>query len=763
MRKVDIIIPIYNAYEYTKKCIETVIQYTNLKENNLVLVEDQSPDKKIKPMLKEFVKNKGENHIILLENDKNLGFVKSVNRGMTYSKKNDVLILNSDTEVTKNWLNKIRDCAYRIPMVGTVTPLSNNGTIASVPNYIVDNPLPEHMSLEAYAALIEQESLHEYPEIPTGNGFCMYMTRQAIDTVGILDDDTFEKGYGEENDFCYRCLEYGYKNLLCDDTFIYHKGTQSFSKEKESFILSHLKILEKRYPICYKNTDDFAREYPIDFIQKNVKYATNIKNKKNVLLLVHDFRKLEEKNLGGTTLHLYDIINSLSDTMNFHVLYPDLKLGYFRVQSFFAKGEEENLVLRKIENFSLIKLYNPQYREMVEDVLSFFQIDLVHIHHLKDQYLDIYQAAFHRNIPIITTLHDFYCICPTIQLLDANDKYCGDNTKKDCKTCLQKRLQIGNNMIHTWRQEFSQALALSNKIIVPSNNTKEVVLQYYKELNIDVIEHGIEDFDATSLIRKEEDKFNIAFVGGISEHKGIGILKELIQKVKDTDVQIHLFGTTNDAFYNQNHPNYIYHGIYDRADINCLLIENNIHLVCLFSIWPETYSYTLTESLVSHIPVISFKIGAIAERLEKMNAGYLVDRNASIDAIYEKILDIKKDKKTYQKKVKAIQKAMASFKTIQQMAEEYETIYHTYIKDKTQSGTVDIALKKKYLNNNQYRIQADEIAAQKELWKYDCSLRAVDTEYRKIINSKRWKFINKISITDKIRKLTTKKIRNRRK
>ena len=209
MKKVDIVVPIYNAYEFTKKCIETIIENTDLKEHNLVLINDKSPDEKILPMLKNFKENYKDLNIIVLENEENCGFVKTVNKGMSFSK-NDVILLNSDTEVTKNWINKLRDVAYSKENVATVTPLSNNATLASIPNFLEENNLPSFISLEEYSKAIEECSFNEYPEISTAHGFCMYIKREAIDKVGLFDDITFEKGYGEENDFSYRCINSGF-------------------------------------------------------------------------------------------------------------------------------------------------------------------------------------------------------------------------------------------------------------------------------------------------------------------------------------------------------------------------------------------------------------------------------------------------------------------------------------------------------------------------------------------------------------------------
>ena len=119
---IDIIIPIYNAFDFVKKCIETVIEHTDLTQHTLLLVNDKSTDERILPLLNSFIKENQSLNIILIDNKDNQGFVRTVNIGMQYSH-HDVVLLNSDTEVTRNWLSKIQNCAYSKPAVATVTPL----------------------------------------------------------------------------------------------------------------------------------------------------------------------------------------------------------------------------------------------------------------------------------------------------------------------------------------------------------------------------------------------------------------------------------------------------------------------------------------------------------------------------------------------------------------------------------------------------------------------------------------------------------------
>ena len=138
MKNIDIIVPIYNAYEFTEECIKSVIKNTDLNKHTLVLINDKSPDEKILPMLQKYREENQDKKIVVLDNEENMGFVRTVNKGMQYSE-NDVILLNSDTEVTARWTEKIQQCAYSNQYIATVTPLTNNGTICSVPNFGIDN------------------------------------------------------------------------------------------------------------------------------------------------------------------------------------------------------------------------------------------------------------------------------------------------------------------------------------------------------------------------------------------------------------------------------------------------------------------------------------------------------------------------------------------------------------------------------------------------------------------------------------------------
>lgn len=739
MRKnVDIIIPIYNAYEYTSDCIKSVIKYTDLKNNRLVLVEDRSTDKNILAMLKKYREENKDLDIVLIENEQNLGFVKTANKGMQYSKENDVVLLNSDTEVTLKWLEKMQNCAYSDEYISTVTPLSNNGALCSIPNFGVDNELPENLTLDEYAKLVEDCSYKRYPEISTAIGFCMYIKRSVLDEIGFLDEETFGKGYGEENDLCYRALDFGYIHVMCDDTFVYHKGTQSFTEAKKELINSHMKILKERYPTYVYRTDRYIAENPLKDIQDNISVNLALHNKKKVLYLIHEWGEDMNSFTGGTSLHLKDIIigrkeqvslvlcpdkNNLNDFKLY--VYVDAKI--FRIYDFVIN-----------ETCALTHYSNREYKNMLNKIIKCFSIDLIHVHHTIFHTFDIASCAKENNIYSIITLHDLYYICPSINML-YKEVYCLKLENKNCQKCLAPRLGVKNDILPSWQKNSKIFLEKFDKIIVPSNNTKTLYNNVYNNLNIEVIEHGLDISNFEKRIignnKKEINKkeFNIAFIGVMTIHKGSKLLKEFI-KINNTDnIKIHLFGKTEDEYLKKSTNNYIFHGKYLREDLPKLLKENNIDLICIFSTWPETFSYTLTEALIAKIPVISYNIGAVSDRIQKSNVGYTVDYNEKIKNIWDKIKKISLDEKGYKEISNNFN--MLELKTLEQMNEEYKEIYlEASLKSKKTINYIDINKVLEFKNRLIY----------KEFEKYKSNYGHVVHKYERLRASIVWKIGKKI-------------------
>ncbi|KUZ27880.1 hypothetical protein WS52_27150 [Burkholderia territorii] len=245
-RDVTVIVPVYNALNESIACIESVIANSDPEHMRLLVIDDGSPDQRVFPALSKF---DGIGNVTVVRNERNIGYTKTVNRGLKLAGTDDVVLLNSDTVVTPNWLLGLKIAAYGPDSVGTVTAMSDNAGAFSFPVPGRANPKPDGMSYDEYASVVLSGSTAKDPiELPTGNGFCMYIKRELVDKVGVFDEEAFPRGYGEENDFCMRGLKAGYKNLLSPWSFVFHVRTASFKGEKAKLVAEGNAAVEKLHP-----------------------------------------------------------------------------------------------------------------------------------------------------------------------------------------------------------------------------------------------------------------------------------------------------------------------------------------------------------------------------------------------------------------------------------------------------------------------------------------------------------------------------------
>jgi len=218
-----VIVPVFNAFELLEACLDSIAR-TVPADTRVLVIDDASSDRRVKPLLQTWVEQAKPYRQLVLQAE-NRGFVATANHGMRLAG-GDVVLLNSDTEVTTGWLQNLAACLDSDASIATATPWSNNGEIVSIPGFCQANPVPE--DADAVAAGIKSCAHPRYPDIPTAVGFCMAISKRAMDRIGLFDEAAFGRGYGEENDFCQRAGQAGMRNVLCDDTYVVHHGGASF-------------------------------------------------------------------------------------------------------------------------------------------------------------------------------------------------------------------------------------------------------------------------------------------------------------------------------------------------------------------------------------------------------------------------------------------------------------------------------------------------------------------------------------------------------
>ena len=253
-----VILPVYNAPGELDGCLES-LQETLPPDTELLIIDDASTDKATGRVLSKWRARAGMRWQFLA-NKKNLGFVATVNRGMRMSS-GDVVLLNSDTEVTSGWLQGMQRCLASDEDIATATPWTNNGEIASLPIFCRNNPVPADR--EKVAEVIARTGTASYPDVPTAVGFCMAISRRALSRLGLFDQQTFGKGYGEENDFSMRARSAGLRNVLCDDVYVVHLGNRSFGPLGLRPDESAMQRLLTLHPDYLEQVEHFILEDPL--------------------------------------------------------------------------------------------------------------------------------------------------------------------------------------------------------------------------------------------------------------------------------------------------------------------------------------------------------------------------------------------------------------------------------------------------------------------------------------------------------------------
>ena len=228
---VDVVICVHNALEDVRACLNSLLPTLGV-DDGVYLVNDGS-DAPTSAYLREFA---AAPVCRLRETGQQIGYTRSANLGLHESKADNIILLNSDTIVTRGWLERLLECALSASEIGLAGPLSNAASWQSMPEVSMVNPLPEGLSVERVATLTAAMGQPLFPKVPCLNGFCLLIRRPVIEKIGYLDEETFPLGYGEENDFCMRATEAGFTLAVADSCYIYHAKSKSFGHEQRQVL-----------------------------------------------------------------------------------------------------------------------------------------------------------------------------------------------------------------------------------------------------------------------------------------------------------------------------------------------------------------------------------------------------------------------------------------------------------------------------------------------------------------------------------------------
>ncbi|ABA58638.1 Glycosyl transferase, family 2 [Nitrosococcus oceani ATCC 19707] len=640
---IDIIIPVYNAYEYLRDCLERLRLCTQ-EPYRLVLIDDASTDSRIQTLFEE-LEAAGDEDILLLRNEYNQGFVATANRGMSLGA-NDVVLLNSDTLVTRNWLEKLKRCAASDPKIGTITPFTNNGEICSFPEFCRENPLPDDPELLNQA--LDHLDLAIYPDIPTGVGFCLYIRRALIHQVGLFDEDAFGRGYGEENDLCLRAAQAGFRNVLCSDAYVAHVGGCSFGQEKSAIGEKQMAVLLNKHPTYLEQVDRFIKQDPLkplrQLIQGQLEKA--VPSRKPAILHVmhgHGGPAVSQGRGGGIGTYIENLTARLAGEFRHYGL---IALEREWTLQELSPGEEN-------QSYRFQRQDNETWPAFLEGICAWLDVRLCHIHQIADCRDGLLEAFAGVRIPYGVSIHDFLLACPTVNLLDGKARYCHAVTNTDqCQQCLDDQLSFAHIDIGKWRRRHGDFLAKAAFVLAPSAWARRTFNKYFPGVPVTLIPNfqqpplfGQRGGNIRGFLLPQDSIKSIGVLGAIGPVKGARQLEQLVERTRERQLPLRwvVIGYTDrqgdpPVPYQSEDQIVTLHGPYRQADLPALLDHYAISLVVFPSAGPETFSYTLSEAWAAGRPVLVPPIGALEERVADIGAGWIMEDWQDMDKILDQVM-----------------------------------------------------------------------------------------------------------------------------
>jgi GT2 family glycosyltransferase/glycosyltransferase involved in cell wall biosynthesis len=627
---VTIIVPVYRSLTDVRRCLQSIVRHAGSSEVpfEVMVIDDASPEPDLPEYLDQLASEERGVEITVTHNPENLGFVRTVNAGIRRSP-GDVVVLNADTIVTESWLDRLADAAA-MPEVATVTPLTNFGSICTLPRSVIETfdlegSVPR---IDDCAEFIAHQSLLVRPEVITAVGFCMYITKEALDLCGLFDEQTFGLGYGEEVDFCLRASRVGLRHVVEDSTFVYHHGAGSFGGERKARLASASSLLHDRYRFFRAANTRERQNDPLrlSFTALELGLVARRTDRPHVLHLLHS----PPEEIGGTEKHLRALIESLFANFDASVLYP-VDHGY-ALRTLWNLGsdtpfEQEFLLPGAPRRAS--RVHDEIAAQALTMALDMFEFDAVHIQNLMGHSLAPLEVLADFPGRVVCSVRDLYLACPNHSLLYRNTQPCGvPEDLSLCERCLGETRDLPLAYLTEFRATAAARLASVDHWVFASQSAADYFLRVYDidTERIEIVPHGsVIHIDRPGRVVDEglifDEPLRLAFVGRGWAKKGLAVANELADSFVDSPIEIHHFGELKDPGSPELHA----HGRFDNEMLPELLHRAGIQIVLLPGPYAETFGHVMTEALIAGLPVIGASYGALGERIRPTAAGWTID------------------------------------------------------------------------------------------------------------------------------------------
>jgi GT2 family glycosyltransferase/glycosyltransferase involved in cell wall biosynthesis len=631
-----VVVPVYRDIGVTKACL-AALQAALPANTEVIVIDDATPE----PALAAWLDGLAQaGRIKLIRHARNQGFPAAVNSGLQAAGRRDVLLLNSDTLVPPGAIERLAEAAYQAADIASATPFSNAATILNYPQRNGGNIMPDL----AETIALQQDAAHangsQICDIPTAVGFCMFIRHDALAATGNMRVELFAQGYGEENDWCLRARQLGFRHVAALGAYVAHQGSVSFRAAGQALNSHNARTLNRLYPGYDALIASHAKADPLAPARLRLDAARFARKRgaasEAVLLISH--------NHGGGVARIIatEMQNIRASGKRPLLLVP----GAPDDPETMPFPWDAELTDDTPGDYPNLRFKYPAARESLLQLLREQAVSQVIFHHGLGHHAGVREIAADLGAPQDIVLHDYASFCPRVTLMNRpaqglSLRYCGEPNVSACVSCVEiAGDETFENLgpvalIERSKREFAQA----RRIITPSADAANRIGRHFPGVRPTVTPWE-NDTLLVSLEPPGRGRRRIVIIGGIGPAKGFDLLiacaRDAIERKLELEYVVAGASADDNALLETGRI--FVTGAYAEGEATALIQSLQADLAFLPSIWPETWCFALSEAWHAGLYTIAFDLGAQAARLKATMRGAVLPLGLPVPRINDILL-----------------------------------------------------------------------------------------------------------------------------
>lgn len=543
----------------------------------------------------------------------------------------DVLLLRPGLEVPPGWDARLALTTYRQPGIAATVPMCDSAPFLS----LLESGKTDRIDLGRIDSLLLACSPRLDPEIPVLFSGCTYLQRAALCALELPRAGQSAMTAGEWHQWLVSAFrEQGWGVVLCDHLYLLDHASGHRQREMAAIEdLEEVRLINRAHPLTGLRAAICERlAQPVS--------PSAVARSPTQLHIAHSWG-------GGLDYWIHQYCEN-DRTRNNLVLRSLGTWGAFgqRIALYRSAAMDQPLRYWDLDYpIRATALAHIQYRAILRQIISEFGIEAILISSLIGHALD----ALTTGLPTVIIAHDYYPFCPAIviQFGEVCD-HCEPERLERCFAENEQNRFFRNVSAGEWlslRRRFARLAAIDSvRFVAPSLRVAhhwQILVPELRDQSLTVIPHGLDFMPAIKPAPVAGERLRVVILGSLARQKGRALFEQIWPLIADR-VDLYLIGCDGGGETIQGQPGITIIPHYHRADLGAVLAGIQPEVGLLLSIWPETFSYTLSELWLLGIPVVATNLGSFADRIQDGVNGFLCPPQAEV--IAERLLAIAADR-----------------------------------------------------------------------------------------------------------------------